>query len=806
MKPVEVTEGATLTSPSRLRSQPIGTLPERLAVGRGSALFLDGRCSHPDAVVVDLHVVVDGREHPVLGMGQPPPGRLAGSDYWWAIVPVGPVARAQVARLRLRATLAGGDEQVAELGSVELRPEVEPGDLPPAVPGVDPVTAPVEEPLVAVCMASYEPPLALFERQIESIREQSHRNFVCVISDDCSSPEKLEAMRQVIGDDDRFHLFPSAERLGVYLNFERALALAPRAATHVALCDQDDRWYPHKLESLLRALRGDDKLAYSDMRIVAEGGAVISETYWNYRRNNHTNFGSLLVANTITGAASLFRREVLDYALPFPPRLGNNYHDHWVALVAMALGRVTYLDEPLYDYVQHGHAALGHARANAVHRRGADRRDRMSKRFERLQKLRHGNFHPGWRYLYFDLWCAIALTARVAEERCRGVMDSGKLRSLKLFRDSPQGVAWLAARSLRPLLGASETLSRERALLAALAWRRLVSWRTRAQSLRERAEGAREGARRGPATLRTHASGSVAAMSSNGTRPEWLTPILVDYFTRDGSTLMMRLLSTSPQIAVESSYPYERKYFSYLWRWSRVLERGDWPEDVWGPRAFGSLSQERNTPVVGPLPWHPRDLIESDPTSQSMSERCFELTWAEFSRRAAEWTRREHRDPRAAVGYYAEKHLNTWLIDSGELPAHRVVALLRDPRDTLVSIAAFEQTQAAGSHDRLHQVIARQRERLRWIAGLLESEESPVIRYEELIRDLPAVAVRLEAWLAVELNPEAVENDKLLRKRHSTAKSPEDSIGRWKQELDEETAETVTRELRAELAAVGLET
>jgi hypothetical protein len=77
-----------------------------------------------------------------------------------------------------------------------------------------------------------------------------------------------------------------------------------------------------------------------------------------------------LVANTITGAASLFRREVLDYALPFPPRYGAAYHDHWVALVAMALGEVDYIDRPLYDYVQHDGAALGHARANGMENGG----------------------------------------------------------------------------------------------------------------------------------------------------------------------------------------------------------------------------------------------------------------------------------------------------------------------------------------------------------------------------------------------------------------------------------------------------
>ena len=59
----------------------------------------------------------------------------------------------------------------------------------------------------------------LFRRQIESIREQTHENWVCVISDDASGDERLEAMREVLGGDPRFRLHASDEQRGVYRNF-----------------------------------------------------------------------------------------------------------------------------------------------------------------------------------------------------------------------------------------------------------------------------------------------------------------------------------------------------------------------------------------------------------------------------------------------------------------------------------------------------------------------------------------------------------------------------------------------------------
>ncbi|HET9186173.1 MAG TPA: glycosyltransferase, partial [Solirubrobacterales bacterium] len=156
---------------------------------------------------------------------------------------------------------------------------------------------PSEAPLVAICMATFEPEPRLLERQIGSIREQTHERWVCLVSDDGSSAERLERLRALTGGDERFTLSVGARRLGFYANFERALGMVPAEARFVALADQDDRWYPEKLRALLAGL-GAAQLVYSDMRIVDEKGAVVSETFWRGRRNNYTDLAALLLANT----------------------------------------------------------------------------------------------------------------------------------------------------------------------------------------------------------------------------------------------------------------------------------------------------------------------------------------------------------------------------------------------------------------------------------------------------------------------------------------------------------------------------
>jgi Sulfotransferase family len=296
-----------------------------------------------------------------------------------------------------------------------------------------------------------------------------------------------------------------------------------------------------------------------------------------------------------------------------------------------------------------------------------------------------------------------------------------------------------------------------------------------------------------------------------------LEPILVDYFTRDGSTLMMRLLATSPQIAVGGRYPYEHKYFAYLYRWARLPDRRQWPRDFWNGAHLASLAQEDYLPFLGPPPWLPRDLLEPGRGGEDISDYSFRMVWAEFSRRAVAHTREQHEAPGADVRYYAEKHLTSWKVKLDDLPSVRLVALLRDPRDTYISITAFRNKlreagrrgqmgrQSGESNEAwLARFLERQKERLRWINLALREGTMPVFRYEDLVLDLPGQARRIEDWLGVGLDPAAVAKDDSLSV-HVSAATPESSIGRWQSEMPAELAKRFSDELGGELKALGFD-
>lgn len=445
-----------------MRASLTDPLPLGLGVGAGTALFLHGDFEDPDLAWPRLWI--SAQEH-----GPRVAARRAGAE-WWGILPIRPVRDPTRAELRLEAETAAGATKSIPLGEIELTAAGSSDEAVPTPPSWDEDAGE----RVAICMGTYDPPPDLFERQIRSIREQSHGNWLCVISDDSSSVERLEAIREILGDDPRFVLRPSEERLGFYANFERALRLAPTGATHIALADQDDRWEPDRLATLLDALKLEDILVYSDMRIVAADGGVISETYWRHRRNNWTDLGTLLIGNTITGAASLFRRSLLDRALPFPPRVGGAYHDHWLALAALASGSVRYVDRALHDYVQHPDAVIGFSSANAD-RGGAAPGDLLA----RGRRLASRLIRPDGRRRYFDDYARIALLATVLELRCGELMGPEKraeVNAIRELEDSGRGALALAMRSLAPR---NPTMGVDRSVLAGITWSRLARRRAR---------------------------------------------------------------------------------------------------------------------------------------------------------------------------------------------------------------------------------------------------------------------------------------------------------------------------------------
>ncbi len=338
--------------------------PQTIEVGRGSVIAAKGYCFFVNGPLRELTLMLGSQRHSIASIGEPRDdvfqayvgldqegySRLSG---FWDTIPLSADLCGQTLPVALEATDTHGDRARVELGehSFVARADVEKPDFA-AKSGPDSG--------VAICMATYEPDLEAFARQIDSILAQTHDNWICIVNDDGSTPDRYARIKELCGKDPRFFVYQNTNNQGFYRNFETCLKRVPDTISFVALADQDDYWYPEKLQRCLERFDSETQLVYSDMRIIDENGSVISDTYWKRRKNNYTKLDVLLIANTITGAASMFRAALIDQLIPFPERIGHSFHDHWIGLVALATGRIEYIDEPLYDYIQYEDSVIGH--------------------------------------------------------------------------------------------------------------------------------------------------------------------------------------------------------------------------------------------------------------------------------------------------------------------------------------------------------------------------------------------------------------------------------------------------------------
>jgi glycosyltransferase involved in cell wall biosynthesis len=453
-------------------------LPDPLCAGLDTDLVITGWCHHSECSIASVEFELDGRRFPAEFHGFRRYGRK-GVGAWGAFGGIVSVPSCQWPRsveLQVRAVLSTGRVKTAVLGRVNLR-SGRVADPPP--PEVYSRSLPADP--IVVCMATYNSPPELFARQIRSLRAQTLRDWVCVICDDHSRQDRFANLLSVVGHDPRFRIHRQPTNRGFYRNFEQCLALVPPTARFVALADQDDEWRPDKLAALHSRFGPRTTLVYSDMRLIDPDGTVLSPTFWATRRNNYSNFASLLLANTVTGAASMFRRELLDVMLPFPPGFGDAFHDHWLSCVALACGEMRFVDRPLYDYVQHSGNVVGHYGPKPL---PSHARLGQWLTFFRPSKLAMNcrAFLVTGRATYFAHTLRIRQWARTLAARCAGRMTAEKrvvLRRVATMHASPAGWLWLLLRPFRHLDGVSDTVSIEFHLLNALMWERYQAFKSR---------------------------------------------------------------------------------------------------------------------------------------------------------------------------------------------------------------------------------------------------------------------------------------------------------------------------------------
>ena len=199
---------------------------------------------------------------------------------------------------------------------------------------------------------------------LQSINQQWLQPTEVVACDDGSTDGTLTLLRE-FSRNSQFpvRIYTNPTNLRTTKNFEKAISLC--RGEFVALCDQDDIWYPDKLGTLVEELRSNPDAGgiFSDADLIDESSEKMGERLWERALFKRTrSSGSLLDsrrllrANVVTGATLMFRSCASNMFLPIPPSW---MHDGWIAWMLTVQSKLIACNQTLIGYRIHASQQIG---------------------------------------------------------------------------------------------------------------------------------------------------------------------------------------------------------------------------------------------------------------------------------------------------------------------------------------------------------------------------------------------------------------------------------------------------------------
>jgi glycosyltransferase involved in cell wall biosynthesis len=191
---------------------------------------------------------------------------------------------------------------------------------------------------------------------LDSLIAQTNVNISLIVSDDGSTDQTLEIIKQYSNNFQEFKLV-SGPKNGPSKNFFALLKLSTKE--YVALADQDDIWDPTHLANSIKRIKEDPTipvLSYTSVRELNNNTGKVTKIW--PEKNYIKDLNSIIIRNVARGCTIVLNRKAVELINTKSPE-NEVMHDWWILLVIATHGAIQFGPEPEITYRLHENNHIG---------------------------------------------------------------------------------------------------------------------------------------------------------------------------------------------------------------------------------------------------------------------------------------------------------------------------------------------------------------------------------------------------------------------------------------------------------------
>jgi len=215
---------------------------------------------------------------------------------------------------------------------------------------------------VAIVLGFYDG-YKFINRQLQSIFDQTHQNFIIFVTDDNSKDSfSLEKLNINERNKKKIRIGIRNKNLGYAQNFLNALVSIDGYFDYYAFSDQDDIWYREKLEKAINSLEEypDNQANLYGSRTELIGASEDKKLGKSIEFKKSPSFQNAITQNIFGGNTMIFNRNAFDLICSSNINQKIIAHDWWCYQIISGAGGNVFYDKNIYlKYRQHNNNLIG---------------------------------------------------------------------------------------------------------------------------------------------------------------------------------------------------------------------------------------------------------------------------------------------------------------------------------------------------------------------------------------------------------------------------------------------------------------